>query len=167
MTRKKSPTTNAEALDQAQASAARVASTIASVLRKFPRETLAPRLLPFVQHRSRTAVRRSSDGRELVMSISTVFSEKDTARFPVALLDAPESDITKWAREQYWSEIHAARYRERQDAQAKLTRAKNTVTQAQRDLEKAQEQLTRATAVVTRKTSIRQEKRVGACAGEA
>lgn len=160
MTRKKSTTTNAEAVDQAQASAARVASTIASVLRKFPRETLAKRLLPFVQSYRTTAVGRSGDGKDLVITLSTYSSERITVQFPVVLLDGPESLITKWAREQYWSEKQAARRRERQEAQATLTRARNAVTQAERELEKAKDHFTRATDVAMRATSTEPKRRV-------
>lgn len=160
MTRKKSPTTNTEALDQAHASAARVLATIASVLRKFPEETLAPRLRPFVQGRRTTTIGRSSDGRELVIAISTYSSDRITVQFPVALLDAPEAHITKWTREQYWSEKQAARRREQQEAQAKLTRARNALTQAECELEKAKDHFTRATDVAMRATNTEPKRRV-------
>jgi hypothetical protein len=138
-TRKK--TTNAEALDQINTSVQRVTSTIQSVLAKYPQNTLSPALVPFVQRHWAQAIRRSHQDDEIVLVISTFFSKTTNLRFPVALLDAQESEITRWARDQYWSAIREAKLRARREAHANTEKARRAVAKAQHDLETAQRQL--------------------------
>jgi hypothetical protein len=156
MTRKKS-ITNIEALDQVFASVDRVTGTIRRVLMKYPENTLSPALLPFVRRLWPVSIRRSGKGDEIVMLVSSLFHEKTMVRFPITLLDAQESEITRWARDQYWSEIRAAKLREKQNAEANLTKAKRAVDKAQADLDAAQGKLVRATAMVMGKHPVGQE----------
>lgn len=141
-------TTAAEALDQVNASVERVTATIRRVLAKYPQNTLSPGLLPFVQRRRDLAVRRSSNGDDLVLVISTFFSKTTTLRFPVALLDAQESEITRWARDQYWAAIHEAKLRAQREARQNTEKARRAVAKAQHDLDPAKQQLAKVSAAL-------------------
>lgn len=143
-------TTNAAALDQVNASVERVTATIGRVLSKYPQNTLSPALLPFVQRHWDIAVRRSTKGDEIVLVISTFFSKTITLRFPVELLDAQESEITRWARDQYWSAIHEAKLRAQREARANTEKARRAVAKAQHDLDTAKQQLAKVSAVCER-----------------
>lgn len=146
----KKKASNVEALDQISASVERVTSTIRSVLAKYPQNTLSPALLPFVQRHWDHAVRRSQKGDEVVLVISTFFSKTTNLRFPVALLDAQESEITRWARDQYWSAIREAKLRAQREARNNKDRAERAVAKARQDLETAQRQLAVISALADR-----------------
>ncbi|GAB5079687.1 hypothetical protein [Arthrobacter sp. AD-310] len=156
MTRKKS-TPSIEALDQVFTSVDRVTGTIRRVLVKYPENTLPAPLLPFVRRLWPVSVRRSGKGDEIVIVVTSIFNSQTIVRFPVTLLDAQESEITRWARDQYWSGIRAAKFREKQNAEANLAKAKRAVDKAQAELTAAQGQLTRATSVVMGKNPVRRK----------
>ena len=156
MTRSKF-TPTIDALDLVFASVDRVSGTIRRVLVKYPENTLPAALLPFVRRLWPVSIRRSGKGDEIVMVVSSMFHDKSTVRFPVSLLDAQESEITRWARDQYWFGIRAAKLREKQNAEANLAKAKRAVDKAQAELTAAQGQLTRATAVVMAEYPVRRK----------
>ncbi len=116
----------------------------------YPQNTLSPALLPFVQRCRDVAVRRSSNGDDLVLVISTFFSKTTTLRFPVALLDAQESEITRWARDQYWSAIRDKKLRARQSAREERDKTQHALDKAQRDFDAAQQRLANVSAPSTK-----------------
>lgn len=142
MPRTKTKPTNAEALDQVEDAVDRVMTLISAVLRKYPRNTLPEKLAPFIYRYAERAVRRATKGDDVLLAI-TMFSVKTVnLRFPLALLDAPEQVITRWARDQYWSAIEGSKFQARQDARVKVAKARETLEKAQRDFDAATENLT-------------------------
>jgi hypothetical protein len=143
--------TNIEALDQLTESVKRVTSTITKVLVKFPRNTLPSTLAPFMYRHSDPAVKRSQKGDEIVLTISSG-SKTTNLRFPATLLDAQESVITRWARDQYWYAIKEGKAQARRAAHAKVSLAVDSLQKAQRDLETARKHLSEVSAVPRKKS---------------
>lgn len=146
MPRNRSKPTNLEALDQVDAAVARVISTVRSVLRKYPYGTLHPTLVPYVHRYPDRSTRRSTHGDEIVLGFSAHFSKADMLSFPVVLLDAPEQEITRWARDQYWSAIEGSKFKARQEARRKTQATSEALAKAQRDHEAALNELATVTA---------------------
>lgn len=92
--------------------------------------------------------------------ISTFFSKTTNLRFPVALLDAQESEITRWARDQYWSAIREAKLRAQREARNNKDRAESAVTKARHDLETAQRQLAVISALADKPRSGRASRNI-------
>ncbi|MCB5280483.1 hypothetical protein [Arthrobacter sp. ES1] len=142
MPRTKAQPTNAEALDQVEDAVARVMTLISAVLRKYPQNTLPEKLMPFRYTHADRAVRRATKGDDIVLASTSYFYKTATLRFPLALLDAPEQVITRWARDQYWSAIEGSKFQARQEARVKVAKARETLEKAQRDLDAAAQNLT-------------------------
>jgi hypothetical protein len=142
MPRTKTKPTNAEALDQVEDAVARVMTLISAVLRKYPQNTLPEKLMPFRYTHADRAVRRATKGDDIVLASTSFFYKTATLRFPLALLDAAEQVITRWARDQYWSAIEGSKFQARQDARVKVAKARETLEKAQRDFDAATQNLT-------------------------
>lgn len=141
MPRTKSPISNTEALDQVEEAVARVMTLISAVLRKYPQNTLPEKLLPFRYTHADRAVRRATKGDDIVLASTSFFYKNAVLRLPLALLDAPEQVITRWARDQYWSGIEGSKHQARQAARVTAAKARETLEKAQRDYDAAQTHL--------------------------
>lgn len=146
MPRNRTTSSNVEALDQVGTAVDGVLTLISAVLRKFPRNTVPDKLLPFMQAHADRAVRRATKGDEIVLVSTSLFFKTATLRFPTKLLDAPEQEITRWARDQYWSGINTAKFQAREQARANAEKARRAVEDAQRKLEKARQHLAAVSA---------------------
>jgi hypothetical protein len=141
MPRTKTPISNIEALDQVEDAVGRVMTLISAVLRKYPQNTLPEKLMPFRHTHADRAVRRATKGDDIVLASTSFFYKTATLRFPLALLDAPEQEVTRWARDQYWSAIEGSKFQARQEARTKAAKARETLEKAQRDLDAANQHL--------------------------
>jgi hypothetical protein len=147
MTKKRTP--NTDALDQLTEAVTRVTGLISRVLAKFPQDTLSASLVPLRNLRGDISFRRSSNGRDIVLDITSpfVWSTQAKARFPVKLLDAPESEVTGWVRAQHWNSLRLAQLHAQQTARADETRARRHVSKAEADLATAKKRLAEFTAL--------------------
>lgn len=141
MPRTKTKPTNAEALEQVEEAVARVMTLISAVLRKYPRNTLPEKLAPFAYRYAERAVRRATKGDDVVLAITSFALKTVKLRFPLALLDAPEQVITRWARDQYWSAIENSKRQARTEARANAEKASRALEQAQLKLDRALQEL--------------------------
>lgn len=170
MSRTTNKPTNTEALDQVEAAVVRIMMLISAVLRKYPQETVAPAMLPFIQRHSDHAIRPSrpprngggiSDPRkedEIVLVTTSFFSSKNTTlRFPLSLLDAPEQQITRWARDQYWAAVNARKHEARLQARVKADNAGKALKKAQRDHDMALKELATLTTVTASGTKKKRQ----------
>lgn len=146
MPRTKTPITNAEALDQVEEAVNRVITLVQAVFRKYPRNTIPEALLPFTQRYAERAVRRATKGDDVILAVTTFSLATTKLRFPLALLDAPEQEITRWARDRYWSAIEGSKFQARQEARNKAGKARETLEKAQRDLDAATQHLAHVSA---------------------
>lgn len=141
MPRTKQQPTNIEALEQVEDAVARVMALIYAVLRKYPQNTLPENLKPFTHRFAELAVRRATKGDDVVLAITTFALKTVKLRFPLALLDAPEQVITRWARNQYWSGIEGSKVQARQEARANAEKASRALEQAQLKMDRALQEL--------------------------
>lgn len=141
MPRTKTPISNTEALDQVEASVERVMTLVRAVFRKYPYNTIHPTLKTFVHHYAGRSVRKAAKTNEIVLGLSDHSSQSDMLRFPAALLDAPEQEITRWARDQYWSGIEGSKFQARQEARANAEKASRALEQAQLKMDMATQHL--------------------------
>ncbi|MEO3931315.1 hypothetical protein WMO79_00685 [Micrococcaceae bacterium Sec7.4] len=140
------PRTNIEALEQVENAVTRVMTLISAVLRKYPQNTVPEKLLPFRHTHADRAVRRSTKGDDLVLASTSFFYKTATLRIPLALLDAPEQAITRWARDQYWSGIEGSKFQARKEARANADKASRALDQAQLKLDRALQELATVSA---------------------
>lgn len=141
MPRTKTKPSNIEALEQVEAAVARVMTLIRAVLRKYPQNTTPEKLMPFRYANADQAVRRATKGEGIALVSTSFFYKTATLRFPLALLDAPEQVITRWARDQYWSAIEGSKFLARQEARTNAAKARDSLEKAQRDFDSANEHL--------------------------
>jgi hypothetical protein len=146
MPRTKKQLTNAEALDQVEDAVDRVITLIRAVFQKYPYKTIHPTLRTFVHHYASRSVRTAAKTDEIVLGLSDHYSQSDMLRFPAALLDAPEQEITRWARDQYWSAIEGSKFQARQEARKMAVKAREVLEKAQRDLDVATQHLAAVSA---------------------
>lgn len=147
---------NIAALEQANSAVAYIITIIGRVLVKFPSNTLAPSLVAFTHRYGTSAIRLSGSGDEVVLTSRPAWSGITGLRFPVRLLDAQESEITKWARDKYWAEIRAEKLRVQRTAEARATRARKTIAKAELELATARNELATATAGQAKEPSERE-----------
>jgi hypothetical protein len=141
MPRTKKQLTNAEALDQVEASVTRVITLVQAVFRKYPQNTIPEPLRLFTYRYAERAVRRATKGDDVVLTITTFSLKTVKLRLPLTLLDAPEQEITRWARDRYWSAIEGSKFQARQEARNKAAKAREALEKAQRDLDAATQHL--------------------------
>lgn len=138
MSRDQKKSSTAKDLRRVELQVERVSGLIRNVLRKFPENTLTPSLEPFTNPRHWSFRLSSTDKNEVVLTgAGPGFSGQSSARFPARLLDAMDSEVTQWARLQYWSAAQESQRRLKEAAAAKAKQAKDALEVAQRNFDQA------------------------------
>lgn len=137
MSRKSAAQTASQGFVEMSESVHRVTGLIRRVLLKFPENTL-PQELKTLTWDPNWSFRLSNDRSEVVLTALFTFKGPATARFPRALLGAQDSEITRWARYQYWWGVEEARQQYRHAAHQRVTAAAKAVEHARQELLKAE-----------------------------
>lgn len=115
-------------------------SLIHRVVKKYPSDQLPPSLLPFRLHDNAPSVRISASTGELVITMIPRFRQS-SARLPITLLDAQESEVTQWVRQQYWQHSGARKEQAKSLVIANLTLARKKLDEARANVAAAQEKV--------------------------
>lgn len=106
------------------------------VLRKFPYNTVPEDLKWIVASHNHELFHRIGK-RGIRLVVVPMWDEPRRRSLPLELLDAPEQDIHKWARESYWTGVNQARQRQREQASKRLQTARKDLEEAKKELERA------------------------------
>lgn len=117
----------------------KVIDLVASVVAKFPRETLPATLHPFATHIRVWMMRPPSSADEIIIAIKGPFDSERTVRIPAQWLTMQQSEVAAAVRALYWDDARNRQVSELAEMRKRIDSHSDTITRHTKQLEQERE----------------------------